>query len=100
MPSGQNVWNQLLDRKRRRSKGSLEELARQLWYDIAVANAGTRGAMEQADAEEVRRWLHIKQQLSGVYLKVMLDSDIEKRLEAIEQRFDDGKTSFKTNGAY
>ena len=48
----------------------------------------------------MRRWLHIKQQLSGVDLKAMLDSDIEKRLEAIEQRFDDGKTSFKTNGAY
>ena len=82
VPSGQHAWNQLLDKKRRRSKGSLDELARQLWYDIAVANAGTRSAMEQADAEEVRRWLHIKQ-----------------RLQAIEQRFDDGKTSLKTNGA-
>jgi hypothetical protein len=99
MPSGENAWNQLLSGKRRRSKGSLEELARQLWYDIAVANAGTRSAMERADAEEVRKWLHVKQQLSGVYLKVMLDSDMEERLRAIEQRFDDGK-SYTTNGAH
>ena len=47
MPSRQNAWNQLFDKRRRRSKGSLEELARQLWYDIAVANAGTRGAMNR-----------------------------------------------------
>jgi len=86
MPSGENPWTQLLASNRRKSKGNLNKLQIKLWHALGVAEAGLRAAMEEADGEEVRRWLHIMYQLAGTYGKIALDGDIETRLKAIEAR--------------
>lgn len=86
MPSGENPWTQLLASNWRRSKGDLNKLQIKLWHAIDVTEAGLRAAMENADGEEVRRWLHIMYQLAGTYGKIALDADLELRLKAIEAR--------------
>ena len=86
MPSGQNPWTQLLASNRRRSKGDLNKLQIKLWHALGVAEAGLRAAMEDADGEAVRRWLHVIYQLAGTYGRIALDGDIETRLKAIETR--------------
>ena len=85
MPSGENPWTQLLASNRRKSKGDLNKLQIKLWHAISVAEAGLRAAMEGADGEEVRRWLHIMYQLAGTYGRIALDGDIETRLKRMEQ---------------
>ena len=87
MSSSKNPWNQLLASNRRRSKGSLDKLQLRLWHGICTAEAGLHDAMEQGDAEEVRRWLHILHQLAGTYAKIAMDADVEQRLKGIEMRF-------------
>jgi hypothetical protein len=87
MPSGQNPWNQLLGVKRQRAKGSLTDLQRRLWRGVLVAEAGLDEGMRVADSEEVRRWLHILHQLSGTYLKIVMDGEMEARLRALEEKF-------------
>ena len=84
MPSGENIWNQLLRDDRRRGKGSLNKLQRRLWYALDVAEGGLKGAMQEDDAEGVRRWLHIFNQLASSYSRVAIDSDIETRVKALE----------------
>ena len=86
MPSGQNPWNQILGVKRQRAKGSLTDLQRRLWRGILVAEAGLDEGMRAADSEEVRRWLYILHQLSGTYLKIVLDGELEARLKALEEK--------------
>ena len=86
MPSGQNSWNQILGVKRQRAKGSLTDLQRRLWRGILVAEAGLDEGMRAADSEEVRRWLYILHQLSGTYLKIVLDGELEARLKALEEK--------------
>jgi hypothetical protein len=56
-----------------------------------IADAGLDDAMLSANSEEIRRWLHCLHQLSGTYLKIVMDADVEKRLQAIEERFSNGK---------
>jgi hypothetical protein len=43
--------------------------------------------MQQGDGDEVRKYSHCLTQLAGVYLRLVMDSDVEKRLQAIEERF-------------
>jgi hypothetical protein len=87
MPSGQNPWSQILGVKRQRAKGSLTDLQRRLWRGILIAEAGLDDAMRAADSEEVRRWLYILHQLSGTYLKIVMDADLEQRMRVLEARF-------------
>jgi hypothetical protein len=89
MPSGQNPWTQILSAKRRRAKGDLSELQRRLWRGILIADAGLDDAMQASNGEEVRRWLHVLHQLSGTYLKIVMDADLEQRLRALEARLAD-----------
>jgi hypothetical protein len=98
MPSGKNPWNQILSAKRRRAKGTLSDLTKHVWRCILVADAGLDHAMESEDSEDVRRWLHVTQQLSGTYLKILVDHDIETRLRAIEEKVSNDKPQFSTNG--
>jgi hypothetical protein len=91
MPSGENPWNELLKAKRRRNKGNLDELTRRLWRGILIADVGLDDAMLSGNSEEIRRWLHCLHQLSGTYLKIVMDADIEKRLQALEERFSHAK---------
>jgi hypothetical protein len=84
MPSGQNPWNQLLASNRRRSKGSLEKLQVKLWFAIETADAGLKGAMQEANSEEVRKWVHVISQLGSTYIKAVVDGDLEARLKALE----------------
>jgi hypothetical protein len=86
MPSGENIWNQLLKDDRRRGKGSLGKLQRRLWYALDIAECGLREAMGNGDSGEVRHWLHIFNQLSASYSKVALDSDLETRIRLLEDR--------------
>jgi hypothetical protein len=87
MPSGENPWNQLLNVKRQRARGSLTDLQRRLWRGILIAEAGLDEGMRAADSAEVRRWLHILHQLSGTYLKIVMDHEIEARLRVLEEKF-------------
>jgi hypothetical protein len=84
MPSGQNPCNQLLSSNRRRSKGDLGKLQVKLWFAIETAEAGLKGAMQEADSEEVRRWVHVISQLGTTYIKAVLDGDIEERVKRLE----------------
>ena len=84
MPSGENIWNQLLKEDRRMRKGDLKGLLRKLWFAIETAESGLRGAMQEGDSEEVRRWLHVTSQLASVYAKVSLDGDLEARVKMLE----------------
>lgn len=84
MPSGQNPWTQLLTGKRLRAKGDLSQLQGRLWRAIAVVEAGMLFAMEEGDADGVRKWVHCLTQLSSVYARIVLDSDLEQRLQALE----------------
>ena len=86
MPSGENIWNQLLRDDRRMRKGDLKGLLRKLWFAIEAAECGLRDAMAAGDGDEVRRWLHIISQLSGAYSKAAVDGDLEQRVKSIEQR--------------
>jgi hypothetical protein len=84
MPSGQNPWNQLLARNHRRSKGDLGKLQRKLWGAIETAEIGLKGAMREGDGYEVQRWIHCLTQISSVYIKAVLDGDLETRIKALE----------------
>ena len=87
MSSGENQWTQLLASNRRRSKGDLTQLQRKVWYAINVVETGMKSAMTDDDHEGIRKWAHALNQLAATYLRVTLDSDLEIRLKAIEQRF-------------
>src|SRR5688572_30282999 len=91
MPSGQTAWAELLSGKRARSKGSLDDLQRKLWKAIRALDYGLDDAMQQGDGDEVRKYSHCLTQLAGVYVRLVMDSDVEKRLQAIEERFSNGK---------
>ena len=91
MPSGQTAWTELLSTKRARSKGSLDDLQRKLWKAIRALDCGLADAMRQGDGDEVRKYTHCLTQISSVYLRLVMDSDVEKRLQAIEERFSNGK---------
>ena len=84
MPSGENIWNQLLKEDRRMRKGDLKGLLRKLWFCIESAESGLRGAMQEGESEEVRKWLHVTSQLASVYAKVSLDGDLEARVKMLE----------------
>ena len=84
MPSGKNTWNQLLASNRRRSKGNLNKLQIRLWHALDVAETGLHEAMRQADAEQIQKWLHVTSQLSSVYIKAVIDGDLEARVKALE----------------
>ena len=86
MPSGQNPWNELLKTKRPKAKGSLQALQVKLWRGIRAAELGLNGAMEAENGEDVRKWLHVLQQLSGVYLRIVLDGELEARLKVLEEK--------------
>jgi hypothetical protein len=86
VPSGENIWTELLRDGRRRGKGSLEKLQRRLWFALDVAEGGLTEAMRADDSADVKRWLHVFNQLACTYSKVVLDSDIEERIKAIEAR--------------
>jgi hypothetical protein len=98
MPSGENVWNELLKTMRPKAKGSLVALQVKLWRGIRAAELGMNKAMAENDSDEVRRWLHVMQQLAGVYIKTVVDADIELRLGQLEKRFSDTKP-YTANGA-
>jgi hypothetical protein len=87
MPTGENAWNELLKTTRPKAKGSLVVLQIKLWRGIRAAELGLNKAMASEDGEDVRRWLHAMQQLSGTYLRIVLDGDIERRLQELEARF-------------
>jgi hypothetical protein len=87
MPAGENAWTQLLATKRGRSKGSLEDLQKRLWKAIRALDYGLDDAIQRGDGDELRKWVHCLTQVSNVYLRLVMDSDIEKRLQAIEERF-------------
>jgi hypothetical protein len=84
MPSGENIWNKLLRDNRRMRKGDLGKLQRKLWFCIEAAETGLRGAMQEDNGEEIRRWLHVTSQLAAVYSKVVIDSDLEQRIKLLE----------------
>ena len=84
MPSGQHKWNELLANNRRRGKGSLEKAQRRAWQAIEFATAGMEKAAEAGDDIEVRKWIHALTQTLNVYSKLVLDSDMEQRLKAVE----------------
>ena len=85
MPRGENAWSELLAGKRARSKGSLDDLQRKLWRAIRAIEAGMDGAMQRGDGDDVRKWIHCLGQVSNVYLKLVMDSDIETRLKHLEE---------------
>jgi hypothetical protein len=87
VPSGENQWTELLRADKRRSKGDLTQLRRRVWYAISVVETGMKGAMSDDDHDGIRKWAHALNQLASTYLKIAFDSDLEVRLEAIEQRF-------------
>jgi hypothetical protein len=47
--------------------------------------------MQQGDGDEIRKYSHCLTQLAGVYLRLVMDSEVEKRLQAIEERFSNEK---------
>ena len=100
MPSGENPWTQLIRADKRRSKGDLTQLQRKLWYAISVVETGMKGAMSDDDHDGIRKWAHALNQLASTYLKVALDSDLEVRLEAIEQHLQAEDKSHAHSGPY
>ena len=86
MPTGKHAWNEILEIKRWRKSGDLSQLRTKLWRTICVFEAGMSAAMERQDADDVRKWGHGIAQLANVYLKVTVDSDLEKRLSALEEQ--------------
>jgi hypothetical protein len=84
VPSGENQWTQLLRAERRRGKGSLVKLQRRLWFALDVAEGGLTDAMQAGGSADVKRWLHVFNQLAGTYAKVSIDGDLEQRLKALE----------------
>ena len=49
-----------------------------------VAEGGLTDAMQAGDSADVKRWLHVFNQLAGTYAKVSIDGDLEQRLKALE----------------
>jgi hypothetical protein len=41
-------------------------------------------AMEANDADGVKKWVHCLTQLSSAYSRVVIDSDLETRIKALE----------------
>ena len=70
--------------ERLRAKGDLSQLQAKLWRAIAVVEGGMLLAMADDDDEGVRKWVHCLTQLSSVYGKIVIDSDLEQRLKALE----------------
>jgi hypothetical protein len=87
MPSGQTAWAELLSGKRARSKGSLDDLQRKLWKAIRALDCGLDDAMQRGDGDEIRKYTHCLTQMSSVYLKLVMDADVERRLQILEARF-------------
>jgi hypothetical protein len=91
MASGQTPWAELLSAKRARSKGSLDDLQKRLWKAIRALDYGLDDAMQQGDGDEIRKYSHCLTQLASVYLRLVMDNEVEKRLQAIEERFSNEK---------
>jgi hypothetical protein len=89
MPSGQSRWNQILNIKRQRKMGDLNDLGRKLWRAILAADIGMTSAMEEDNSLEVRTWCTALNQLAQTYAKLLLDAEIDQRLSILEERFRD-----------
>ena len=90
MPSGQNLWNQLLKPDKRRRQGDLASLRRALWFAITASEAGMRDAMAAGNTDEFRKFVHALNQLGGTYIRCTLDGDLEARLARIEASLNTG----------
>ena len=86
MPSGQNPWNQILNAKRRRGRGDLSKLQQRLWHAINCCMIGIDDDLAGDDPEGARKWINSLTQVSNVYARVVIDSDIEQRIRTLEQQ--------------
>jgi hypothetical protein len=84
MSSGQNQWNQTINSKRRRAKGDLTSLQRQLWHWLRVIDGCVEEALAAGDVDRVIKLIHCGNQTANTYIKNTSDSDIEARLKALE----------------
>ena len=86
MPSGENSWNQLFKKGRRRSKGDLAQAQATAWLAVRTAEGGMAQAALAGDHDVAIRWCHCLSQTLSTWLKVATEGDLEGRLAALEER--------------
>jgi hypothetical protein len=91
MAERETPYTELLRTKRKRNPGSLSALQRQLWHGLKIVDVALTEAMQRNDDESLRRWLHLLTQMSGAYTRLVETTEIETRLQAIEERFSNEK---------
>jgi hypothetical protein len=91
MAERETPYTELLRTKRKRNSGSLSALQRQLWHGLKIVDVALAEAMQRNDDESLRRWLHLLTQMSGAYTRLVETTEIETRLQAIEERFSNEK---------
>jgi|SRR5687768_17290827 len=84
MPKGQHPFNQLLKGRRKRSKGSLEEALRECWLLVRVCAAARDHAMEQADFDEVHRFVQLEVSALRAFATLSVPGDLEQRIRVLE----------------
>lgn len=90
MPSGDNLWNQIHRSNRRRAKGDVEQLRRQIWHSLRVAADAIDNAVSDGDQEIAIKWTHVQLQMSNAYLKILEAAEVAPEIAEIKKRLEGG----------
>jgi hypothetical protein len=86
MPGNLNPFAGLLKGRRKRSGGTLVGAAKEAWLLVRVCAAARDAALESEDMEVLHRFVGLEAQILKIYASLMLPSQIEERLQAVESR--------------
>ena len=77
-------FSHLLRRKRRRSVGSLQSAAKELWLDIRCCSAARDLSLETGNMEDLRRFMSLQAVLIKTFAELTTSVNLEKRVQQLE----------------